>query len=187
VGTIVAGVLDAKIAATMTWRVGLAAAIYYENGCAWLSDRKTTYDRAKLLCGELSAKPSDRYDFSRLTRDLPETFALQTRLLLRYLDLALRWVGIADAVDLICQRQRMDPALIEATLREVRARRIDEGRPSAASQAGNIQYWTVSEREQARKFVEGLRAVGMATSDILGLGIAKGLNEALLEETLLLG
>ncbi len=49
VGSVVAGLYDAKIAATMTWRVCLTTALYYENGCEWLGDRQTTYEKAKLL------------------------------------------------------------------------------------------------------------------------------------------
>lgn len=51
VGGFIAAGLDAKIAHTLTWRVGKMTAMYYMHD-GWIRDRHQTYERAKALDGE---------------------------------------------------------------------------------------------------------------------------------------
>jgi hypothetical protein len=183
-GTAVASYLDAKIAATMTWRVGLSAAIYFENGCAWLGDQHKTYERAKLLAGELSAKNQGRYNLDDLPRDA-KLHGAQVSLLARYAGLLIDLVGIGSVAEVLKARHNINPDLVDAVLREIRARRIDEGRPSAAAKGAP----SASEHDQqavaaVEKFVAGLRAVGMDTAKIVHLAHAQGLEPGLVEYVL---
>jgi hypothetical protein len=142
VGTAVAAIYDAKIAATLTWRVGLCAALYYENGCEWLGDRKSTYERARRLVGEgLSAKTANRADLGACGRNVPGLRDRQASLFVRYLDLAKNLVGLEALERTLRSKHRLDPELIEAVLVEVRRRRISDGRPSAAAK-GRYQRCT---------------------------------------------
>ena len=130
-GSIAAAVLDAKVAATLTWRVGLMAAIYYENGCAWLVDRKTTYERTHLLIHGLSAKTEERFDMSRVADTVDGVREQQRTLLQRYVDTIKDAVGYDHLREVLDMRYAIDPELIEAVLAEIRRRRVDEARDSA--------------------------------------------------------
>jgi hypothetical protein len=133
IGSVVAGIYDAKIAATMTWRVGLTTALYYENGCEWLGgDRHTTYDKAKLLVtGGLSAKTDNRFDFQSVGSRVDGLRSKQTSLLVRYLQLARKTFGAENLEEVLRSHINVDQALVEAILTEVRNRRVEDGRPSA--------------------------------------------------------
>lgn len=52
-GAAVGATLDYLIAQMMTWRVGTMTAIYFQNGAAWVGDRKSTMEVAKRLTGGL--------------------------------------------------------------------------------------------------------------------------------------
>ena len=131
IGSIAAAVLDAKVAATLTWRVGLMAAIYYENGCAWLVDRKTTYERAHLLIHGLSAKTEGRFDMSGVADTVDGVREQQRTLLRRYVETIKDAVGYDHLREVLDMQYQIEPALIDAVLGEIRRRRIGDVRPSA--------------------------------------------------------
>jgi hypothetical protein len=141
VGSVVAAIYDAKIAATMTWRVGLTTALYYENGCEWLGgDRHTTYEKAKLLLsGGLSAKTDNRFDFHSMGSRVDGLRAKQTSLFIRYLQLGMKTFGTENLEEVLRSHVNIDPALVEAILAEVSNRRVEEGRPSAYSKTRYVR------------------------------------------------
>lgn len=138
-GSIAAAVLDAKVAATLTWRVGLMAAIYYENGCEWLVDRKTTYERAHLLIHGLSAKTKDRFDMNGIADTVDGVRAQQRTLLGRYVETIKDAVGYDHLRDVLDMQYQIERALIDAVLDEIRRRRVDEARPSSTAGASAMK------------------------------------------------
>lgn len=68
VGGIAAALLDATIAATLTWRVGTMVAAYYQNGGAWIQNRKHTYELAKGAVEGFNPKTEDRADLNDFAR-----------------------------------------------------------------------------------------------------------------------
>jgi hypothetical protein len=135
-GTLIAAAYDAKIAATLTWRVGLTVALYYENGCEWLGDRRTTYEKARfLITGGLSAKTANRANINDAWQRVDGLGERQASLLARYLTLAKQITGLDAIQKVLLERLRVDPALVELVLTEVRSRRVAEGRPSATARA----------------------------------------------------
>jgi hypothetical protein len=181
VGNLIGMALDAKIAATMTWRVGIATAIYFENGCQWIGDRRTTYEAARRLCRPLSANPTDRYDFTHLGREVPEMNPRRKTLLERYWNLCWQTTGVDQMWSILVEEHHVDNDLVEALLRDIRGRRVDEGRPSAAAVSRSVDDYAAELVAKARAFVKGMRAVGMSTSEILKQGTEHGLDEQLLE------
>lgn len=134
IGSGVAIWYDRKIAATLTWRVGVSIALYYENGCEWIVDRKTTYEKAhSLVTGGLSANTTDRCNLDSFSRQVPGLRDRQASLLLQYLDLGKRITGIDALEHMLRQQLQVDSDLIDAVLTEVRRRRVIDGRPSAAA------------------------------------------------------
>lgn len=71
VGGIAGMMADAVIASTLTWRVGTMIAIYYQNGGAWYTDRKTTFDKAKDMVGGYSAQTDQRFDLGDIPKHIP--------------------------------------------------------------------------------------------------------------------
>jgi hypothetical protein len=86
-GAVVGAALDYLIAQMMTWRVGTMTTIYFQNGAAWLGNRKSTMEVAKRLTGGLHvglgelmssagrerARTNEvRVDFDRIPNDVPE-------------------------------------------------------------------------------------------------------------------
>lgn len=181
IGNIVGTALDAKIAATMTWRVGITTAIYFENGCHWVGDRKTTYEAARRLCRPLKAEPTNRYNFTRLIQDVPEMASQRKSLLQRYWDLCWQTTGVDQMWSILVEEHHIDKELVEALLRDIRGRRIDEGRPSAATVNRSVGDYPANLVENAKAFVIGMRAVGMSSAEILRQGAEHGLDEELLE------
>lgn len=68
IGGFLAAGLDATIAATLTWRVGTMVAAYYQNGGAWIGNRKNTYGIASEIVGSFSPKTDDRADLNDFAR-----------------------------------------------------------------------------------------------------------------------
>lgn len=133
-GSVAAAFYDRKIAATLTWRVGVSVALYYENGCEWIVDRKTTYAKAhSLVTGGLSAKTTDRCDLNSLGNRVSGLRERQASLLAQYFDLAKRVTGVDSLESVLRENWRVDNDLIDAVLGEVRRRRVSDGRPSAAA------------------------------------------------------
>jgi hypothetical protein len=140
VGTGIAAYFDARIAATLTWRVGLCTALFYENGCEWFGNRLETYERARLLIsGGLSPKTTGRFDFNSVGQKVPGLVDHQASLLIRYYDFAKHLFGLGSLEDILRNKLDINPELVEAVLLEVRRRRIQEGRPSAVSASQLIQ------------------------------------------------
>lgn len=74
-GGIAAAILDATIAATLTWRVGTMVAAYYQNGGAWIQNRKHTYELASRAVNGFSAQTDHRAnlnDFARKDKTISE-------------------------------------------------------------------------------------------------------------------
>ena len=64
---------NAAPASTLTWRVGVAASMYYENGLDWVGGaQKQTYQEAKTLVGGFSFKTENRVDLDSLRARVPE-------------------------------------------------------------------------------------------------------------------
>jgi uncharacterized protein (DUF697 family) len=75
VGGIAAALLDATIAATLTWRVGTMVAAYYQNGGTWIQNRKHTYELAAKAVDGFSPKTDNRTnlnDFARRNKTISE-------------------------------------------------------------------------------------------------------------------
>ena len=72
-GPLLSGGLDAIIAVTLTWRVGVMAASYYENGMQWVAGaRKPAYKSAKAIVGGFSPQTEDRVDLNSLHTEVEE-------------------------------------------------------------------------------------------------------------------
>lgn len=66
IGALFAAGIDAAVAATLTWRVGAMVALYFQNGEAWLQNRKNTYHVAKEYAGGYSPRIDNRVDLDQL-------------------------------------------------------------------------------------------------------------------------
>lgn len=66
VGAFVGAGLDYAIATKMTRRVGRMVSVYFQNGAAWVGDKKLTYERSKELSNDLD-------DVRRDVRSVRET------------------------------------------------------------------------------------------------------------------
>lgn len=86
-GAAAGATLDWLIAQMMTWRVGTMTAIYFQNGAAWIGNRKSTMEVAKRLTGGLHVGVRElmsesgrervrakevRVDFDRIPNDVPQ-------------------------------------------------------------------------------------------------------------------
>lgn len=81
--------LDAKIAWTLTWRVGFMVALYHENGGKWVKSRRHSYDLAKKyikLSRKENGTPPRIADFihtaSEVRTSQEATIALMAKMLL---------------------------------------------------------------------------------------------------------
>jgi len=77
VGGVVGAGLDARVAATMTWRVGTMLSIYFQNAGCWVENRKNTFDLAHQMVGELSYKATERVNLDDIPLRIPEVFEKQ--------------------------------------------------------------------------------------------------------------
>jgi hypothetical protein len=59
IGAIVGAALDYLIATQMTWRVGTMVSMFFQNGGAWVGNRKSTFDLAKGMTGKITLGLSD--------------------------------------------------------------------------------------------------------------------------------
>ncbi|HWS84602.1 MAG TPA: hypothetical protein VN207_10125, partial [Ktedonobacteraceae bacterium] len=71
-GGIISAGLDATIAATLTWRVGVTTVLYFLYGEEWLGSKKQTYDQAKALVGPLSPKMENRVRLDSILQQVPQ-------------------------------------------------------------------------------------------------------------------
>ncbi len=82
--------MDAMIAATMTWRVGLMTALYCCNFEEWIGTRRDTYDIAKRYVGPLSIKSDKRVDINAMFEKNDLIFAKHIDILRRdFIDLLI--------------------------------------------------------------------------------------------------
>jgi len=72
-GGFIAAGLDATLAATLTWRVGITTILYFLNGEEWIGGSKTnTLKHAKRVIGVMSPKTNDRVNLNSLPNTVPE-------------------------------------------------------------------------------------------------------------------
>lgn len=120
VGGAVALALDAKIAATMTWRIGVLVSAYYQNGEKWVGgSRKATYRVVKPIVGRLSAETANRTDINNLPAKVDE----------------IRETLVAKTVAFIKVLQAVDPNLSARTAAEMIAKSNPGLAPDIAADA----------------------------------------------------
>ncbi|MBV9691055.1 MAG: hypothetical protein JO202_15260 [Ktedonobacteraceae bacterium] len=72
-GGFIAAGLDATLAATLTWRVGITTILYFMNNEEWVGGSKAnTLRQAKQIVGVMSPKTHNRVDLSSLANRVPE-------------------------------------------------------------------------------------------------------------------
>lgn len=73
-GGFIAAGLDATLAATLTWRVGITTILYFMNGEEWVGGSKAnTLQKAKQVIGVMSPKTNNRVNLNDLANSVPET------------------------------------------------------------------------------------------------------------------
>jgi hypothetical protein len=96
IGFAAAAAMDAMIAATMTWRVGLMTSIYHCNFGEWLGSRRETFEIAKKHVGPLSARSKNRIQIQEIISKNDEILEKQRKCLqLNFID-PLRKLGRSD-------------------------------------------------------------------------------------------
>ena len=122
VGPLLSGGMDAAIASTLTWRVGVAAAIYYENGLAWSgSGQKATYQTAKEFVGGFNMKSAQRVDLESLRRRVPEVNNSSVKTVI---EIAKMFRDFSVPIDQIrrklIEEKGIDSDIVDAALRDLR-------------------------------------------------------------------
>lgn len=96
IGFAAAAAMDAMIAATMTWRVGLMTSIYYCNFGEWIGSRRETFEIAKKHIGPLSARSKNRIGIQEIISKNDEILEKQRKCFLRDFVDPLRKLGKSD-------------------------------------------------------------------------------------------
>jgi hypothetical protein len=121
VGPFLSGGMDAVIASTLTWRVGVTAVLFYENGLSWPGgDQKATYQTAKDVGGGFT-QTEKRVDLNTLRSKVPEINKTSVR---TTMELVKMLRGFSIPVDQIRRKLKeengIDTDIVEAALRDLR-------------------------------------------------------------------
>jgi hypothetical protein len=80
IGGAVGAALDYVIATHMTWQVGTAVSLYYQNGDKWLANQKQTMELSKKMCGPMSVGADELKEVGKelfRTRKIDEAFKIK--------------------------------------------------------------------------------------------------------------
>jgi hypothetical protein len=134
VGGIVGAALDYAIATVMTWRVGTMVAIYYQNGGAWVGDRKHTLQLAKKMTGNFGGGLDDlvsrfrhknpqpiNVDLNSIPAEIPQVFESQVRSLRPFVDMLLKAAN-SDFVRSQLHAKGIPTSVIDGVLKAAAAR-----------------------------------------------------------------
>ncbi len=116
IGGLVAASLDAVIGATLTWRVGTMISIYHQNGGQWINDRKTTYERSKLMVGGFSPRTSNRVKLDSVYTCNPEVKNYQMNTVRALVEMLLSVTKDGNEIRKALNQRNIPPELIDLVL-----------------------------------------------------------------------
>jgi hypothetical protein len=116
-GALLAAGLDAAIAATLTWRVGTMVSAYYQNGEAWVENRRATYDYAKKFVGSYSPKVENRANLDDFGRQNPAISAKQLAFVLNLIETLRVVAPNREQVSQVLRSRNVPSWLIDEGLR----------------------------------------------------------------------
>ena len=118
VGAIAAAFLDSMVAATLTWRVGTMVSAYYQNGEAWVGNRKETYHVAAKQVGSYSSKVEGRANLDDLSRNNSTIREKQMATVMNFVRMMQKGACSAGQVREALVEGKVPPWILEAVMKK---------------------------------------------------------------------